>query len=112
VSDYFGTPDDLNDEMSDEVKRIADGVLPGNREQIAETMKAYADVLAKMTAAFEEFARRVVEQLQPMMAALEKLGRTIDRRRRYRSPRRITATSQTVRVFDRKGRAHWRPVRA
>jgi uncharacterized protein Yka (UPF0111/DUF47 family) len=113
MSGYFGTPDDLTDDMSDEVKRIADGVLPGNREQMAETMKAYADALAKMAAAFEEFARRVVEQLQPMLAALEKLGHTLDRRHRGRwrqSLHRRTATSQTVRVFDRKGRAHWRPV--
>jgi hypothetical protein len=98
MSGYFGTPDDLTDDMSDEVKRIADGVLPGNREQMAETMKAYADALAKMTAAFEEFARRFVEQLQPLMAALEKLGQKIDRRHRAVAGARVsTAEQQPVR---------------
>jgi hypothetical protein len=48
------TPDvtDLGDEpMSDEVKRVADGVLPFNRERMAETREQFENAMHDITVA-------------------------------------------------------------
>jgi uncharacterized protein YaaN involved in tellurite resistance len=110
---YFGGPDDLTDDvMSPEVRDLADRMLPGNREQMAE-------LGAKAAAAMKEFTttlQGVVDAMADFGAALvasdafKALARALAPTRR-RPIRDRFARSQTVRVIDRKGRAHWRPLR-
>jgi hypothetical protein len=70
VSDYFGTPGDLNDEMSDELKRIADGVLPGNRERQAEA--AVAAVTA-MNDAIIKVSITLVDRFTPVLLQTQRV---------------------------------------
>jgi hypothetical protein len=47
---YTPSADDLGDEpMSDEVKRVADGVLPFNRERMAETRERFENAMHDIT---------------------------------------------------------------
>jgi hypothetical protein len=116
---YTPSVDDLGDEpMSDEVKRVADGVLPWNRERMAELNTEFAAQMAEFNAALQRIAAAMSEAMRPLLASLGRFGETMRtlarlavlRRRRYRT--RPLVGGQTVRYFDRRGRAHWRPMRA
>lgn len=69
--------------------------------RLRAAMAAMSAALTKLAEAMSEWARQVTES--PAMKAL--LAR-FERRRR-----RAARSTQTVRFFDRKGRAHWRPMR-
>jgi hypothetical protein len=77
MSGYYGTPDDLSDEMSDEVKRIADGVLPGNRERQAEA--AVAAVTA-MNDAIIKLSITLVDRFTPALLETQRVLAELARR--------------------------------